>query len=117
MTEEQWQNGTDSVQLVGFIRDRMTGRKIRLFDCASCRYAWDLLDQRCRRAVEILEDYADGLATEQERQAAWSEARAATADDRLSRAARHAAWGVYNAGAPFPFCGSFDNVVEALAWA
>jgi hypothetical protein len=54
-------------------------RKRRLFSCACCRSIEHLLrDARSRTAVEIAEKYADGRATEQERERAWVDAKAVT---------------------------------------
>jgi hypothetical protein len=51
-------------------------RKCRLLACATCRCHWDRLpDPLCRRAVEVAERYADGLADEDERQEAEAAAR------------------------------------------
>jgi hypothetical protein len=48
-----------------------TPRKFRLFCCACCRLVWDLLTlAHTREAVEVAERFADGLATEAERNAA-----------------------------------------------
>lgn len=63
-------------------RDRMA----RLFACACARYtpvgdgrsAWDLMDdERSRRAVEVAERFALGIASEAELAAAWAAAWAA----------------------------------------
>jgi hypothetical protein len=48
-------------------------RRLRLFACACCRRAWDLLQvDAARRIVELSEAYADGEATEAELQLANS---------------------------------------------
>ena len=75
-------------------------RELRLFACwcvrntplADGRVVWDLLtDKRSRTAVEVTELYADGLATNDEMDAAWAAASDA-ASDAAWVTARAAAW-------------------------
>jgi hypothetical protein len=64
MTEEQWLAQVEPGRMLAFLRDRASGRKLRLFACACCRQVWhSLTDSRCRAAVEQAERYADGLAS------------------------------------------------------
>jgi hypothetical protein len=70
------------------LRGRVTERKLRLFACACVRQQWDALrDVRSRRAVEVAECYADGLADEVQRFDAWDEATSVADLDALARAA------------------------------
>src|SRR6266498_3392173 len=53
--------------MLKFLYERSSQRKLRLFGCACCRRAWDLLSEaRHRRGVEVVERYAAELATEQD---------------------------------------------------
>jgi hypothetical protein len=50
-------------------------RTNRLFACSCVREVWHLLtDERSRNAVEVAERYANGQATDAERDAAWAAA-------------------------------------------
>jgi hypothetical protein len=70
MTEAEWLACDDETQLLEFMRDRVTDRKLRLFASYCCRTFTDLLDSRCIFAVDIAERYAEGLASPQELEAA-----------------------------------------------
>ena len=75
MTEHEWLHSTNPRPMLEFIWREASERKLRLFGAACCRHIWHLLpDERCRRAVEIAELYADGLGTEAEAQAYWDDA-------------------------------------------
>jgi hypothetical protein len=50
---------------------KATDRQLNLFACACCRHIWHLLtDSRSRDAIEVMERFADGFASEAERQQA-----------------------------------------------
>ena len=67
MTESKWLMCQQPRTLVDYLRSTRplrSERKLRLFACACCRRFWhDLVDERSRRAVEVGERFAEGLAT------------------------------------------------------
>jgi hypothetical protein len=66
MNEAEWDSVQTPADLLGLLSDRASPRKWRLFACGCCRRVWSHLRDRTMRAcVEIAEDYADGLASEQ----------------------------------------------------
>jgi hypothetical protein len=81
MTEHEWLACRDPRPMLLFLRGKVSDRKLRLFGCACCRRVWPLLiDERSRRAVEIAEQYVDGLATLPELTAAHDKAKIAYND-------------------------------------
>jgi len=74
LNEKDWLSCLDEDDMVQFLKERFHStrrkyaqRKARLFVVACCRQVWPLIkDERARRAVEVLEMYADGQATPQE---------------------------------------------------
>src|SRR5262245_6333353 len=79
MTQAGWlDEGLSCGELIGRVlrgnaaRSKVGRRKLRLFACACCRQVWDLLDdRRMRRAVEVAEQFAEGLASKEELEAAY----------------------------------------------
>jgi hypothetical protein len=81
--EATWQGCTNPFEMVQFLIDKVSVRKLRLLACGCCRRLWHALpDQRSRRAVNVLDRLADGLADEAE---ATRARRAATCAYRTSR--------------------------------
>jgi hypothetical protein len=77
MTEQEWLDGIDPEPMLKTLGRKASDRKLRLFTSACCRRVWHLLaDARSRTAVEVMERYADGAASEEERQAAQKAAQA-----------------------------------------
>ena len=62
MTETEWISCTDPEAMwVHLYYSKSNSRKLSLFACACLRRIWHLLtDERCRRAVEVVEQEADG---------------------------------------------------------
>ena len=62
MTESEWDTCTDPRSMFQYLRRKASDRKLRLFCVACCRSVWDwLVDPQSRAAVEVSEQYADGL--------------------------------------------------------
>jgi hypothetical protein len=82
MTEAEWLSCTDPERMMPGTASK---RKLRLFACACCRRPGLLLrDPRSLHAVEVAERFADGRATDDERVAAWTAARAVEPDSSSS---------------------------------
>src|SRR5437867_1100242 len=71
MTERDWEEATDPSPMLRWLRNRASDRKLRLFACACVRRVAHLLeDERSRRALEVAERFAEGLANEADLRAA-----------------------------------------------
>ncbi|MCI0700349.1 MAG: hypothetical protein L0241_04645 [Planctomycetia bacterium] len=119
MTEEEWLTCLDSVRMLQFLRHDIVllvdelptysqrealrtflleaaTRKLRLFACWCSRRIWtELLDDRSRKAVEMIERFVDDFATDEQR---WEakfgaiDARNAIRGHPIKRMAAHAAY-------------------------
>ncbi len=78
MTEIEWLSCTDPTKLLSSLGGRSSDRRLRLFACACCRHVSRLFaDARSQKAVEIAEQYADGLTDHDQLIRARDEARTA----------------------------------------
>jgi hypothetical protein len=67
MTEQQWLECAQPIDMLTFLPVEGNERRLRLFVCACCRRIWGLLsDARSRKAVEVAELFADQLADDGE---------------------------------------------------
>ena len=108
MTEEEWLKATDPTPMLEWLARgrplttsladhqpfpngfRVSDRKLRLLACCCARSLWTRLTvKRCRKAVEVGEQYADGLATVEELNRAGRLAWEAALDARSAEARDH----------------------------
>jgi len=83
MTEAEWNACTEPRHMLAFLRGKVSDRKLRLFAVASCRRVCHLLtDERSRSALACLERHIEGLASDQQLQAASATAGQAFDDAR-----------------------------------
>lgn len=84
MTEQEWLVSVEPAAMQEFLRLRAGAafvhepwsRKLRLFAVACCRQVWGAItDERARRAIEVAERYADGMATAEELESAYAPCR------------------------------------------
>lgn len=66
MTESQWLASTDPRPMLEFLRDKASGRKLRLFACAYSRVIRGTWHLGPGAAVAVAERYADGLASDKD---------------------------------------------------
>lgn len=71
MNEADWLACTHTKAVLEVVRGTATDRQFRLLIVSCCRRVWNFLtDERSRTAVEVGERFADGQATDDERQKA-----------------------------------------------
>jgi hypothetical protein len=76
MTDADWLSCGNPDEMLDYLDGKISERKLRLFVCACCRRLWHLLTMpACRQAVEVAEQFADGLASLEECKAAAAEAQ------------------------------------------
>jgi hypothetical protein len=75
MTEREWLACADPVEMLEFLRDKASGRKLRLFACACCRRVWHIMNHKAGQdAVCVAEHFADGFSSQDEMQIAFNAA-------------------------------------------
>ena len=98
MTESEWVACTVPWQMMAFLRDMASDRKLRLYACACCRHIWHLVeDLPNQQAVEVAERYADGNATDEEKALANDNVVSADDDGEEPDPDDNQAWAVYEA--------------------
>lgn len=76
MTNADWETATEPNAMLTLLKGRTGNRKVRLIACGIARCVWDdMPSDISRRAVEIAERFADGLATAEELRGAYRAAR------------------------------------------
>jgi hypothetical protein len=114
MTEAEWFTCADPDRMQEFLRRaaRPSDRKFRLFGSACCRRIWSLLERRNRQAVEIIERFADGLATE----ADLRQARDVARQGRDAARAVLESGGTATGGAWLGACATLHGAAAGTAW-
>jgi hypothetical protein len=114
MDEEAWQSSTDPTAMLKFLRGspRASHRKVRLFMVACCRRVihtfGDDEDWGRVEAIEVAERYADGLASDDEREDAFAD---------LTDGAPHNTWECCTNLAVVDFTQTKPDDVDAIEFA
>jgi len=67
MTEQEWLQATEPRPMLEFLEGKASAQKLRLFGVECCRRAPHLFQNRIdKKALEVIERYADGVASEEE---------------------------------------------------
>lgn len=74
MNEMEWLAGDDPFSMLNYLGTNVSDRKLRLFACACARRCWSLFRYPGQRnAIELAERFAEGKATEEEREQMWQQ--------------------------------------------
>jgi hypothetical protein len=112
MTEAEWLHCIDPIEMLEFLRDKASNRKLRLFAVACCRrLELELPDQRSWDAVHVAEWYADGNGSEQDLMMARRDAEASFQRDRAAYAAVQA-----TVAQPWDAAIGTEAAVDYLGW-
>jgi hypothetical protein len=77
MTEQQWQTSDRPTEMLTYLRDWASPRKLRLFGVACCYRIWQYMSSAVsRNTLEIAERFADGLVSAEDLRRAHEAARA-----------------------------------------
>src|SRR4051812_6846418 len=74
MTAVEWATSSHALAMLDALDSGHPATPLRLFACACCRRMWDLLPSESRHALEVVERYTAGEASEAELTAAHVEA-------------------------------------------
>src|SRR3954463_729628 len=67
MIEAEWLGGNDPTPMLEFLRGKASDRKLRLFAVACCRrISHPTLGEYNLAAIQTVENYAEGIATDSE---------------------------------------------------
>jgi hypothetical protein len=67
VNEAEWLSCAEPTAMLESLAGKVSSRKLRLFACAGSRAVWhQLSDERCRKAAEAAERFADGERTKRE---------------------------------------------------
>jgi hypothetical protein len=118
VTETDWEGCQDPAPMLAFLRDlgRLSERKERLWGCALCRLVYPLLrDRQARKALDVVERFADRGATVGEVAEARNWAHSSVHQcDRAWRASYYARCAVYSVAQRYgPLPGNIQGNVRA----
>lgn len=114
MDISEWEQSNYPRGMLEFVQSKTNDRKMRLFACACCRRFWDVLpDDRCRRFIETVEKYADGLVSDADLDRAYFAAEDAAKETGNVHADNLI--GLYGACATYEYQDSMRGVIAERA--